>query len=1341
MLYRSLLDDHGGGGGYDIEQMHVVVAEDLAPRPLARAWTLIARRHPLLSSSFHCDGSDGSDGSGGAESPRQRVQRDVVVGVETEDWTGLGVEDRARRLAAFLTRDRARGFDLTRAPLMRVTLFPVGPGHAELVWTFHHMLLDGRSMPPVLLEVFEAYAALSRGKTPSLPAPPRPYRDYIDWLATLDQRASLAFFRDLLRGKSTPTGLPLAAPAARPFAGQGYGEAVQPVDGEVRARAHAFVRRTKTTMGTLVQAAWALVLSRTTGQDDVLFGTTRACRRSPLGGDAERMVGVFINSIPVRARVGDEVTVGELLAALRAQGIAARDHEHTPLVEVARVSELPRGEPLFETLVMFENRELNRSLRAADPRWLDRTVTLYEQPSPPLCVSVFDDQELRIRMLFDRRRYPDAVVQRIVDHLVAAISELSRDEHRKLADVDILPPAERTRLLAWNDTARPFERTLIHAPFEERVRTQPEAVAVELGGASLTYAELDARANRLAHALVERGAGPGTYAGICLERGLDLVVALVAVAKSGAAYVPLDPRYPVERLSFMLDDAQAIVVVTEAAHQDLFSRPRLVVDGADATAIARMPGTAPPRSSTPGDVCYAIYTSGSTGKPKGVVLTHEAVVNTFDWVTRTFGVGPGDRLLFVTSPCFDLSVYDTFGALGAGATVVVASRELLADPEALAAAITERGITIWDSAPAALERLVTSFPAGPAANATNATTGAPLRLVMLSGDWIPLSLPGAVRAAFPHARVMSLGGATEAAIWSNWFPIGPLDPRWTSIPYGRPIQNARYHVLDASMRPVPIGVAGDLYIGGACLARGYLQRPELTAERFVADPFSGAPGERLYKTGDRARYFDDGELEFLGRADFQIKIRGFRVELGEVEAALAQIDGVRDAVCVAYPDASGQKSIVGYVVARRGSTLEPDTVRAGVASTLTDFMVPSRIVVLAEMPLSPNGKVDRKALPEPGGRSTGADHVAPSTDTERAMAAVWRDLLRQDQVGVTDDFFALGGHSLLAVMLVSRIERDFGVKLRLSTVLERPTIRALVASLAGAAPDTRHGPHVATLRARGQGAPLFFVSGAGGFGFGFQGVARAVGDRHAVHVLNAIGAEDEAEDRRNGHDRTIEEMASIYLPQVLSAARESGHDGPLVVGGYSFGVLVAFELAHRLRLLGREVPLFVSFDGFAPGFPELMPLPQRLLAHAKELLQGDTKEYVRGRLVNIKGRVLDRLGRAEDRLPPVSVADAAMDRRLRRLEVALWRARSLYKPAHRLAGDLLLLKTERSERWLANRMDDPVYGWRRFVDGSIDVTAIEGAHRTMFGDANQRLMGRAILEAAAKRERSATIRR
>ncbi len=1316
MLFESLLG--GAQGGCDIEQLHFVLAEAMDVRALGSAFSLVARRHDALSAYFEWEG---------VPRPQQRVQDNVVVSVAEEDWRGLEEDERARRRAEFFSRARARGFELTCAPLMRVTVFPVGDQRTEVVWTFHHIIIDGRSIPDVLAEAFVAYDAIRRGAVPAFPPPARLYRDYIEWLATLDAGRSRAFFRELLRGKTSPTPLPLAEPAGRPLLREGFGETRRVLDEETLNAARQAANRTGTTLGTLVYAAWALVLARTTGDSDPVFGATRACRRTALGAGAETIVGLFINSPPIRARVNEDETVAELLASVRSQVVSLRDHEHTAIVDIQAASELPRSGPLFETLLLFEARELNTVLRETrDPRWAQVHAVLHEQPSPPLTLTAVESGTLELRATFDRRRYRDAVVERILGLFAKAIAELASGDARTIAELDVLPAEERRRVLVeWNDTSRAFSAQLIHEPFEAQVRARPDAIAIECEGSSLTYAELDARANRLAHAIVARGARPRTYVGICLPRGIDLVVALLAVAKSGAAYVPLDPDHPADRLAFMVEDAKAPFIVTDARRRGLFAGDAIVLDGADAAAIAELPRTAPAQRAAPGDECYAIFTSGSTGKPKGVVLTHRAVINTFDWVTRTLTVGPGDRLLFVTSPCFDLSVYDTFGALGAGATVVVATSALLKDPDALATALVERNITIWDSAPAALQRLVTLFP--------SKSKGAPLRLVMLSGDWIPIGLPDAVRAAFPAARVVSLGGATEAAIWSNWFPIGALDPRWTSIPYGRPIQNARYHVLDTRMRPLPIGVVGDLYIGGACLAQGYLRRPELTAERFVSDPFSAASGERLYKTGDLARYFDDGELEFLGRADFQVKIRGYRVELGEVEAALLEVPGVHEAVCTAVADASGQKSLVAYVVPKAGVELEPEAVRAAIATRLADFMIPSQIVVMEGMPLSSNGKVDRKALPDPSVRPRVAAVVAPRNDSERALVTIWKELLGREAVGVTDNFFDLGGHSLLAVMLVSRVARDLGVKLPVSRVLQSPTIEALAASMVTAPPRRTRPSHVITLSAPGHASarpPIFLVSGSGGHGFVFRGMTQLVADHHPVHVLNAIGAEDDAE----GFEHSIEEMASIYLPQVDEAAPH----GPLVIGGYSFGTLAAFELAHRLRQRGRSVPLLVSFDGFAPGFPELLPLRDRLLVHAKALLFSDAdtrRAYARDRWRNVRRRVFDRLGRHDEAPELRVVEDDETDYRLRRLGAALWRARAVYAPDHSSPSDFLLVKTAMSEKWPGARMDDPVYGWRNYMQGRIDVVTVPGTHFTLFDEDNQRKMADALLAATATLER------
>jgi thioesterase domain-containing protein/acyl carrier protein len=685
------------------------------------------------------------------------------------------------------------------------------------------------------------------------------------------------------------------------------------------------------------------------------------------------------------------------------------------------------------------------------------------------------------------------------------------------------------------------------------------------------------------------------------------------------------------------------------------------------------------------------------------------VVNTLEWVSRSFEVKPGDRLLFVTSPCFDLSVYDMFGTLGAGGTVVVASSACMREPRAFVDSIVSQKITVWDSAPAALQRLVPFFPTH---------GGQHLRLVMLSGDWIPLTLPDDVRRAFPAARVMSLGGATEAAIWSNWFPIGALDPRWTSVPYGRPIQNSHYHVLDKRLKPVPIGVSGDLYIGGTCLAQGYLNRPELTAERFIRDPFR--PEGRLYMTGDLARYFDDGVLEFLGRADFQVKIRGYRVELGEVDAAIAALPGVREVLCSAYTDASGQKALVAYVVPQASATLAESDIIKALSAKLPSFMVPSQVMLLPAMPVTANGKVDRKALPSPTQRALTTEYVAPRNDHEQKLVQIWEQLLKRERVGVTDNFFSLGGQSLLAVLLVSRMERELGVRLPLSRVLEHPTIEALASCIETPAP-ARKG-HLITVSSRGKATPLVLISGIGGFGFIFHGLGNYLGNDHPLHVLNAVGAENEDE----ALEHTIEGVASVYEPQILEVCAK----GPIVLGGYSFGVLVALELALRFERMGRSVPLIVSFDGFAPGHPRLMPIADRLAVHARELIRrshiGRT-EYLKARFDRVMERFRPAPAIDNEVLAPPDVLDPAMNERLKRVADALFRARERYRPTQKVNSDVLLLKASIPFDW-SGSIFDPLYGWRDFVRGKIDTQIVPGEHLHMFRTENDELLAELLRE-------------
>jgi amino acid adenylation domain-containing protein len=1157
MLYEALLHPESG---YNVEQLQITLTEPLDAEVFRRAFTRVANHVPVLATAFEWEG---------LAKPVQRVHAGVdvpLVQLELSENAAI----RTRELESFLEADRARGFDLRQPPLMRLALFGASSARPQLVWTFHHILLDGRSFPAILDLVFRTYAALRRGEpSPECSAPTRPYADFIRWLDQRDPERSAEFFRALWQGRSAPTPLPAAEPTQRPLPRHGSGRAHFQLGPSALDGLIALARDTGTSVATVVQAAWGLTLARFTGCDDVVFGSARACRRSALDGSAEDMLGLFMNTLPVRACLSAGRSVRELLLELRAQSLAMREHEHCPLTDVQRFCGLS-GSAMFETMLMFEHRSLKASLCAIDrASWQPRELILHERPSLPLTAIVVQEATLDIDLLFDSTRFTVGAVERIGEAFCVGLVALARDPERRVAELDVLSAKQRKQILKdWNDTSRPFPNQLrIHQLFEARVALQPDAVALEFEGETLSYRELEAGANRLAHLLRARGAAPGRYIGVCLERGFELVVALLGVAKSGAAYVPLDPDWPRERLAFMVQAAGLDCIVTERLHAASFDVPTLELDGTDQPRLLESSPEQPAALGDATDVCYAIFTSGSTGEPKGVVLTHRAVVNTLDWVNRSFAVGANDRLLFVTSPCFDLSVYDIFGALGAGARVVIASRALQHDPEALAAAIVDRQITIWDSAPPALAQLVAFFPTAPGEYA--------LRCVMLSGDWIPLSLPDAVRRAFPRAEVKSLGGATEAAIWSNFFAVGPIDPRWTSVPYGRPIQNCRYHVLDVQLRPVPIGVPGDLYIGGTCLAQGYLNRSALTTERFIPDPFSIDPGARLYKTGDLARYFEDGELEFLGRSDFQVKIRGYRVELPEIEVALSALEGVREAVCSAYLDPSGQRSLVAYVLAEPGATLDDSQLKAQLRARLPDYMVPPVIMFLDAWPLSANGKLDRKALPSVTQVRQNIEHVAPRTDFEQRLAQVWETVLNRRPIGLHDNFFDLGGHSLLAVMLMSELKQQLGVRVPLSLILEAPTLEAFATRCSQEPRANEDESLLVELRPGGPQC-FFFVHDGDGETLLYRNLAQQLPAGYAVYGIKPLSRPSIP----IAHASLIE-LAACYVAQV----RKRQPHGPYSFAGLCAGGVIAFEMARQLHAAGEETDLLVIMDAAAPTAP------------------------------------------------------------------------------------------------------------------------------------------------------------
>ncbi|WP_410618625.1 non-ribosomal peptide synthase/polyketide synthase [Amycolatopsis sp. cmx-8-4] len=970
--------------GVYFEQVTAVLDGVADPHALAAAWQHVVDRTPVLRGRVVWE--DVAD-------PLLVVHRDVRLPVTELDWRDL---DTGEALRDLLARDRAEPFDLAEAPLLRVTLARLPGDAVQLLWTFHHVLLDGWSVFQVLSDVCAAYAALRDGAAPVLPNR-RPFADYVTWLGAQGQAGAEEYWRRELGDVTEPTPLPYDRVPAVAHEASSSVWVGRDLDEDRTARLAAFARRERLTVNAIVQGAWALLLSRHSGQDDVCFGATVSGRPAGLAG-VDDITGIFINTLPVRVSVDPAAPAAGWLRDLQAAQAESRRFEHVPLTAVQGWSGVEGGQNLFDSIVVFENYPVTADDVASHGVRL-RDLDARETTSYPLSVVASPGPRLSLGLGYDPALFDPATIERLVGQLEHVLNALADEPDRPLGTLDVLTAAERDEILvAFNNTRHDVGPVTLTDLIEAQAARTPDAVAVLAGNESLTFAELDARANRLARALAARGAGPERIVALALPRSVAIVVAQLAVLKTGAAYLPIDPDYPAERIAFMIEDAAPVVVVTPAELATL--------DGADASAepLARTAALDAP--------AYVIYTSGSTGTPKGVVVTHAGLASFSGAEIDHFDVRPGDRVLQFSSPSFDASVLELGMALPAGAALVVPPPGPLLG-EQLADVLRDQGVTHALIPPVAMASVPdVALPA--------------FRTLVVGGDACTADL---VTRWAPGRRMINAYGPTEITVVATW--SDPLEPGHTP-PIGRPIRNARVHVLDAALRPVPIGAPGELYVSGAGVARGYLNRPGLTATRFLADPF-GAPGTRMYRTGDLVRWRPGGTLEFLGRADDQVKIRGFRIEPGEIAAALRTHPDVRDAAVVAI-----DQRLVAYVVAGSVAGL-----REHVAATLPAHLVPAAFVPLAALPLTANGKLDRRALPEPAAPEAGAAYAAPETETEEVLAAIWAEALGVDRVGVEDNFFALGGDSVRSLRITSMTKSAFDVQLTPKDVLAAGTVLAL----------------------------------------------------------------------------------------------------------------------------------------------------------------------------------------------------------------------------------------------------------------------------------------------------------
>ncbi|QDI30416.1 amino acid adenylation domain-containing protein [Serratia marcescens] len=931
-------------------------------------------------------------------------------------------------------------FDLTQGPLVRAALIRLADEEHLFLLTCHHIVSDGWSTGILLRELGALYGAFRRGDADPLPLPTLQYPDYAAWqrrYLTPERLAAQAqYWRETLSGAPALLTLPTdrPRPTVQSFSG---GEVPIAIDAELTQALRQFSRQHGGTLFMTVLAAWSLVLARMAGQQELVIGTPEA-NRGRL--ETESLVGFFVSTLALRIDLRDDPDLPTLIARIRHAVLTAQENRDLPFEQVVELVNPPRHlgyTPLFQVMLAWQDgsvRDIPLPGLQAELAGLEYSAAKFD-----LTLDLADTGEgISGTLNFATALFDRATAERYGVYLVQALRAMTLNSPRSVSHIDLLPLAEREHLLhGWNRTERdyPLDQTLA-ALFEQQVRRTPDATALVSGAESLSYAQLNARANRLAHALIARGVGPDSRVAVCAERGLNMVTALFGILKAGGAYVPLDPAYPGERLQYILQDADPVLLLADAAGRAALGEPATPQLALEAALPDTLSAENPERRAQASHLAYVIYTSGSTGKPKGAMNEHRGVVNRLVWMQEAYGLTAADTVLQKTPFGFDVSVWEFFWPLMVGARLVMAKPEGHKDPDYLSRAIEQYGVTTLHFVPSMLQSFL--------ADGQAATRCGQVVRVMCSGEALSAALVAEFYRRLPQAELHNLYGPTEAAVdVTAWHCSREADR--VSVPIGRPIANTRIYLLDEHGQPVPLGAVGELYIGGVQVARGYLNRPELTAERFLADPF--APGGRMYRTGDVARYLANGDIEYLGRNDQQVKIRGFRIECGEIEAVLATHPAVREAVVDARA-VGDDKRLVAWVVPAAGVAEETlaGALRQHVSAALPDYMVPSAWVVVAALPLSPNGKLDRRALPEPQGAQSQAAYEAPQGEHETLLAAIWRELLNVEQVGRHDNFFELGGHSLLAVKLMAQLRRA-GWGANVQTLFSTPTLSALAQAM------------------------------------------------------------------------------------------------------------------------------------------------------------------------------------------------------------------------------------------------------------------------------------------------------
>ena len=1230
----------------------------------------IVRRHEILRTTF-----DMLD-----QEPVQLIAATGELKLTVTDFSSLPPSAREAEAELLAGEEAQQSFDLVRGPLIRAMLIRLATDEHVLLVTMHHIISDGWSQTVLLNELGALYEAAVAGRSSPLPELPIQYADFAEWQRqwlkgeVLDQQ--LDYWRKHLTG--APPSLELPADRPRP-ALQTFNGARQTfaLSRDLSTRLVELSRREDATLFMTLLTAFYVLLYRYTGETDIVVGTPVANRNRH---ELESLIGFFVNTLALRAGLSGNPTFRELLAQIREVSVGAYAHQDLPfemLVEELSPARDQSRNPIFQVMFALQNmpdpasQSLGLVIKPVDVK------TARAQFDLILDVIHFEGQ-LHLTFVYNTDLFDSSTIQIIAAHFKVLLAGVAAGAGKPVGALPLLTAGELRQLLVdWNNTAKePPAEVCIHRLFEQQVERFPEAIALMFEERRMTYEELNQQANKLANYLLAAGVGPESFVGLTLERSPEMIVALLAILKAGGAYVPIDPSSPPARLAYILDDAGISVLVTDqhsAAQLSVSQSVRVVFIDEEADQISKHSDGNPQCSAGGDNAAYVIYTSGSTGAPKGVVLAHRGVCNQIAAMAHAFGVRPESCVLQFASLGFDASVFEIFTALTTGARLCLVSRETMLSGGQLVEHAQEQNVTVAMLPPSLLALLSPNdWPA--------------LETMISAGERCPAEL--ATRWSRGR-RFINAYGPTETTIVVVVYEHNGV--RAGDPPIGRPLSNTQAYVLDRHLNPVPVGAAGELYIGGAGVGRGYLGRPNLTAEKFIPNPFSTDPGARLYKTGDMARYLPDGNIRYIGRWDQQLKVRGFRIEPGEIEATLKEHETVADAAVIADAD----QRLIAYVTTKPGSTVTGPELRIFARQKLPDYMVPSLFVSLDELPLNANRKVDRAVL---RARVTTQPErvdapVGPRDLVESQLARIWEELLHVEP-GMRDNFFDLGGHSLLAVSLLARVQQVTGKQLNVADVFTAPTIESLASILRGESRVAASTPLIA-IQPHGSLTPVFFVHPAGGSVAGYFALARALGPERPFYALEGTSADVS--------ERRVELIAADYL----KAIRAVQPDGPYVLGGWSAGGVIAFEMARQLQAPGAGVALVVLLDSSPPGAVDAVDSVSLLAGFAgnlgipidlvsEELLQAETQTQLNW--------LLDRAHRSQA-LPP----DVGFDDLRRQFEIYLADIEAVknYQPPAAAIPLLLLRATGESE--------DPemIAHWNQLSSNNLEIQNIPGDHLTI----------------------------